>query len=86
LGPEIRGRDYQLEIEITISTACMEIGKLAVRIFDCALRINILIVLFHLIHQKYSRLLFQKALVAYISDSMFPISHRHFENRVHVTS
>ena len=46
---------------------------------------GILIVLFMLIHQSYSRLLLQKTLVAYLSDRMFPLSHRPIEPAVHVT-
>jgi hypothetical protein len=54
----------------------------------CALRIeiyiDILIGLFQLIDQSYSRLVFQKAL-AYFSHRMFPLSHRSFETAVHIT-
>jgi hypothetical protein len=56
---------------------------------DCTLLIEIcidtLIVLFQLIHHSYTRLLFQKALVAYFSEHMFPLSHRPSQTTAHVT-
>ena len=47
--------------------------------------IGILIVLFQLIHQSYSTLLFPKALGAHLSDLMIPLSHRPFETAALVT-
>jgi hypothetical protein len=47
--------------------------------------IDIVIVLLNLLHQNNSRLVFQKALVAYFSDRMFPLSHRPSQTAAHVT-
>jgi hypothetical protein len=58
-------------------------GNREEEIVGCALRIEICIevlnLLFQLIHQRYLRLVFQKALVAYFPVCMFPLSNCLFE-------